>query len=174
MAFNCIQVFTNATILMRLTCLIGLCCKIHEIHQISPEIHQISWNSCEIYLKSIKTAHWSEDASLSKVDLIWNLVWYLQMKFIVKIWWNLLLKSVQFHEMLWYLWISWNTVDFSEILLNLMDMIKLWISWNPVAFNKVVLNFMKSCETLCIYEIQQISVQIWWTSGGFQIKQIFF
>ena len=33
---------------------------------------------------------------------------------------------------------------------------------------------MKSCEILWIYEIQQISVQIWWTSGGFQIMQILF
>ena len=39
---------------------------------------------------------------------------------------------------------------------------------------EILLNFMKSCETLWIYEIQQISVQIWWTSGGFQIMQILF
>ena len=39
---------------------------------------------------------------------------------------------------------------------------------------EILLNFMKSCEILWIYEIQQISVQIWWTSGGFQIMQILF
>ena len=33
---------------------------------------------------------------------------------------------------------------------------------------------MKSCEILLIYEIQQISVQIWWTSDGFQIMEILF
>ena len=33
---------------------------------------------------------------------------------------------------------------------------------------------MKSCEILLIYEIQQISVQIWWTLGGFQIMEILF
>ena len=39
---------------------------------------------------------------------------------------------------------------------------------------ETLLNFMKSCEILWIYETQQISVQIWWTSGGFQIMQILF
>ena len=33
---------------------------------------------------------------------------------------------------------------------------------------------MKSCEILWIYEIQQISVQIWCTSGAFQMMQISF
>ena len=39
---------------------------------------------------------------------------------------------------------------------------------------EILLNFMKSCEILLIYEIQQISVQIWWTSGGFQIMENLF
>ena len=39
---------------------------------------------------------------------------------------------------------------------------------------EILLNFMKSCEILWIYEIQQISVQILLTSGGFQIMQILF
>ena len=39
---------------------------------------------------------------------------------------------------------------------------------------EILLNFMKSCEILLFYEIQQISFQIWWTSGGFQIMQILF
>ena len=39
---------------------------------------------------------------------------------------------------------------------------------------EILLNFMKSCEILWIYEIQQIWVQNWWTSGGFQIMQISF
>ena len=33
---------------------------------------------------------------------------------------------------------------------------------------------MKSCEILLIYEMQQISVQIWSTSSGFQIMEILF
>ena len=47
-----------------------------------------------------------------------------------------------------------------------------WILLNLVKSCESV-GFMKSCEILWIYEIQQISVQIW-TSGGFQIMQISF
>ena len=120
------------------------------------------------------------------------------------------------------LWISWNPVAISKILLDLTDFIKsfeisgfheillpliklCWISWNCVKscwfqwnligyheiHNKIwyisyeilldfmksceiLLDFMKFCEILWIYEIQQISVQMWWTSGGFQIMQISF
>ena len=39
---------------------------------------------------------------------------------------------------------------------------------------EIQLNLMRSCEILWICEIQQISAQIWWTSGGFQIMQILF
>ena len=39
---------------------------------------------------------------------------------------------------------------------------------------ELLLNFMKSCKIMWIYQIQQISVQIWWTSGGFHIMLILF
>ena len=39
---------------------------------------------------------------------------------------------------------------------------------------EILLNFMEFCQILWIYEIQQILVQIWWTSGGFEIMQILF
>ena len=46
--------------------------------------------------------------------------------------------------------------------------------FNEILLLLIVLDFMKSCEILWIYEIQEISVEIWWTSGGFQIMQILF
>ena len=97
-------------------------------------------------------------------------------------------KSVQFNEVLsnavdfmkscHILWISWNPVAFSKILLDVMDLIKYFeisgFNGTPVAFHKIgldfmksyeiLMNFMKSCKIMWIYEIQQISVQIWWTS----------
>ena len=39
---------------------------------------------------------------------------------------------------------------------------------------EILSNFMKSSEILLFYETQQISFQIWQTSGGFQIMQILF
>ena len=86
------------------------------------------------------------------------------------------------------LWISWNPVALSKILLDVMDLIKsfeisgfnellllfiklCWISWNHMESFWILWNLVK---IMWIYEIQQISVQIWWTSGGFHIMQILF
>ena len=48
------------------------------------------------------------------------------------------------------------------------------VALNKIVLDFILLNFMKSCEILWIYETQQISVQIWWTSGRFEIVQIVF
>ena len=54
-----------------------------------------------------------------------------------------------------------------------MDLIKSFeiSGCNKILLLLIVLDFMKSCEILWIYEIQEISVEIWLTSGGFQIMQ---
>ena len=114
-------------------------------------------------MKSANEIH-SENLLKSFIEICW-------------ITWNPMI-SVNFMK---YCWFQWNPVGFdgfNKILWNF------WISWNPVAFNKIVLDFMKSCKILLnfmnsceiwwICEIQQILVQIWWTSGGFQVMQFLF
>ena len=124
--------------------------KFHYIYQDFTEINKISWNP-----QHLTEFHWNQqdfimDFTVDSISV------KSVMKFIMKsaneiyseIHNEILLisvKSVEFNEILWnpvdfmtscgILWISWNLVVFSKILLGLMDLI------NPLNF----LNLMKFC-----------------------------
>ena len=98
-------------------------------------------------------------------------------------------ESVEFNEILWnavvfmkscdILWISWNPVAFSKILLDLMDLIKsfemsefheilllliklCWISWNHVKSCWILWNLVKPCGFMK-------SSRFHFKSGGLQV-----
>ena len=106
-----------------------------------------------------------------------------------------IMKSVneinsEIHYEILLIWVK--SVDFNEILWNAVDFMKscdiLGISWNPIAFNKVLLDLMDLIICVEFHEIMWNPVefyeilsnhvvhlvQIWWTSGGFEIMQILF
>ena len=151
--------------------------KFHYIYQDFTEINRISWNP-----QHFTEFHWNQQDFIMDFTVD-SIPVKSVMKFIMKsaneihseIYNEILpisVKSLEFNEVLWnavdfmkscdILWISWNPIAFSKILLDLMDLIKsfeisrfneilllliklCWISWNHVKSCWILWNLVKSC-----------------------------
>ena len=114
----------------------------HEICQISPEIHWISWNLLDFiriswnlvdFMKSMKSGRFHHEIwwISGEIRCFRNQLQMFQQKlfWFYKVWGGFHLKSAGFHEIHQISpeihWISWNLLNF------------IWISWNPVDFMKI-------------------------------------